>query len=194
MNHKTVITTLLFGISSLAVAANSEPIKVCELLQATSLAPWGYGAHPKTDSQSHNYGKAQVDAPSDVHSDMCILRGENAEAQGATIIVVESLSDDASADDMARWIKVTAERTKEPGVTAEEMQIGEATCESGKYDLPVEGQPALQYYVACDRLVGTRHLTVNMQQREEAKLPAPPQVKELLDQAAAGLTPALKSL
>lgn len=189
MNYKLVLALLIFGISSLAAAADKGPIKACELLQAENLANWGYGAHLLTESQSSTHGKADVGAPSDVNSDACALRSELAEQPGVTFVVVESFSEDASAEAVAAWIKASSAKSEDKDVLSEEVRIGDATCESGEYPMPdPSGQAVPQYFVACDRLVGTRHLTVNVQQPEAAKLPTPFQVKELLDQAALRLT------
>ena len=186
MNHRLSLAILLLGISSLAAATDEEQVKACDLLQAENLAPWGYAPRLNRENWSLTFEQAKLNAPSDVHSDTCTLRSEDAAHHGATVLVVESFASDTPAAAISSWIKDIAARPKEADEKVQEVKIGDAMCEIGEYPMPAaaSAEATTQHYVACDQLVGTRHLTVNVQQSDATQLPTPPQVKDLLDQAA----------
>lgn len=199
MRYKLVLPALLFCLSSLAAAADEEQIKVCKLLLAENLSPWGYISPMLADSTSDNIPMAEVNAPSDIHTDTCAMRNMGVKQRGTTFVVVDSFSADTATEAVAAWVKIAqaqaALNVSPTELRPVEVQIDDATCETGAYALPTEeDMSAMQHYVACDRVIGSRHLTVNVQQSDASKLPTAPQVKELLDLAGTRIPSAAKQV
>lgn len=189
MNHKLFLCTLLFGISSLATADDIAPFNACELLQAEDLTALGYSA--KNSTSSSGPFNMVDNGPENGYSDQCFTHSKDDGRQGDIIVTVERFSKDVSADDVAAWLKIRAARPKDEDVKSEEVQIGDATCEFGTYSRYTHDNPAgIEHFVACDKVSGSSHLAINVQQHQAAKLPTPSEVKKLLDLTVAHLTPA----
>lgn len=184
MSRKIFALALLLGIGIQTAAAEDTPGgRACELVKTTDLAEWGYGPGTRNVSWMQDLDKSEASAPVNVHSELCSMNSDDNASKGVAIVVFEAFSGDTSADNISAWLKAVAARDRKPGDKFEEVQVQEATCESGEYAVPSAEEAQTYYYVSCDRLMGRQRVAINVQQTDAAKLPTPPQVKKLLDQA-----------
>ncbi|MDY0013263.1 MAG: hypothetical protein RBS40_10290 [Rhodocyclaceae bacterium] len=192
MNPKLLTILFLLGLPTLAAAADKETI--CQLVEAEALPALGFDGPRKPQFHEMVFPKEQTEAPSDILSQTCLLNGETPEG-GAVFVVLETFGPDITTEAITAWFKQAGDKARaaEPEARIEETTIGEAVCESGRYEIPAQGGQAVQQrYVACDQLVSSkRHLTINLQRPDSAAaFPSAPQVKALLDKAASRLAAA----
>lgn len=185
MQSKLLTALLLLSLTPLAAVANKETI--CQLVEADALTALGFDGPDKPHYQETTFPKESTDAPAAILSQACLLNSDKKAEGEAVFVVLETFSAEASLEAITTWFQQASERTRaqEPDAKIEESKIDDAICESGSYEMPgQDGQPTLQRYTACDRLIGKRHLTINLQRRDrQDAFPSPAQVKALLDTA-----------
>lgn len=102
---------------------------------------------------------------------------------------IDGFKGKVSEQQVSDWLKsVAAADSKQSELAI--VQVGNATCESGQYDVPTKQKDGsnvnvVKEYIACDRQVETRHIALNLHVAEDQKgeLPSPEQTAALLDKS-----------
>lgn len=103
---------------------------------------------------------------------------------------LESFKGNVIKQQVSSWLKSVASADIEQPDEAIIVHVGDATCESGKYDYPIKQNDesiihVIEHYVACDQQVNTQHISLNVTVPEDiqSKLPSVEQTKALLEKS-----------
>jgi len=195
------LVALALAIPAARATATNPPseapatgVDVCKLLRPDALQPWGFGSAMRVQPAHQDLPKDKIGTPSDLSADICNLSSAEKDFTGAAFLVVESFAPGVSPEAVGEWLTKADKKAKASAKANDdkstEVKVDGATCESGEYPTVLkEGEPPVTlHFVACDRQVGARHISMNFEwPGEGATLPSPAEVKTLLDTAIAGL-------
>ena len=183
------IITLLAGFASLNAQAAKVGDPVCPFLVREDLSPLGITKDTDFADSDWDWGESPRETPgAKVFSNMCMVKVKTPEGRVEVLLALDSFTGKVTEEQVDRWIKsVAASRDPEDeGTTI--IPIGDSVCETGNYELRTEGldgevTKVNELYVACDKQVGTRHMTLNVHVPEANKniLPTPARAKAILD-------------
>lgn len=132
---------------------------------------------------------------SKLFTNMCAVTIMSPAGRTSVTLSFDSFKGKVTPQQVSDWLKATAAAV-EPEPEAVLVKQGDATCESGQYDLKTtlndkdsSSIDVVEHYIACDEQVGTHHISLNINVPEAKKsvLPNPEQAKALLDKSIARL-------
>lgn len=186
MARKFAEVFLLAAVCHCALAGDIDQ-PPCDLVDTADLADIGFGStrFPATDVMDLH--KGQADAPVDTHTEVCtFLAGGSGDRMGLQL-TVDTFAERVTEAQLNAW---TALIMKDDPAYYSSTKVGDATCETGEFDLIDErtnARQGTQHFVSCDTLepLGNRRVNLYFQAPEfKALLPTTEEVKVLLDKAA----------
>lgn len=180
---------LLANFAALNTQAATVGDPVCPFLVRDDLSPLGITKDTDFADSDLDWGESPREAPrAKVFSNMCNVKVKTPEGHVEVLLALDSFTGNVTEEQVGRWIK-SIEASRDPedeGTTI--IPVGDSVCETGNYELPTEGPDGgiikvNELYVACDKQVGTRHMTLNIHVPEANKrhLPTPERTKAILD-------------
>ena len=204
MRHlTTLIATCLFAVvSANAFAANHDkPAAAKTNSDPCTLLDWhdiqSLGAKKETQLSSPNWHEEKIDNEipgSKLYTDLCSASMKTEAGRTAVMLSFDIFKGKATEQQVKDWLENAAKRDAVEGdQDVKKMMVENVQCETGRTELELknefgEEQPKyIEYYVACDKQVGTQHVALNVQATEgrKAELLTPEQAKALLDKAVA---------
>lgn len=197
---------LAFALLPAFAATAAEPVipefQVCELLTNHEIASWYPEQTSRPEGHTQMLAKGSGGSPFPFRASTCFRPGSEAPLRGESFVMIESFPADASMEEVTAWMaKMDALEDGRKGYEGlQQTKVDGATCETGQYAQPQPADPKQKhkpdhtfYYVACDKVQGLHHVTVNLQWPDDkAHLPSTAQTKALLDLAASRLDAAAK--
>ena len=181
-----VLALLTAGATINALAADPAH-NSCPFLARDELKPIGVTKDTTFMDSYWAWGETPKETPTaQVVTNLCTVSMKSKKGNTSIILAVDRFDGKVSESEVGSWIKAIASKNDDDEdikVTA----IGDATCESGNYELPTTLDDRTEnintFYVACDTQVGTRHVSLNVHVPEAEKtiLPSPEKVKAILD-------------
>lgn len=182
---------LLFAIFSLSAQAESgapPALPICQILADADLGKIGYTLAGEPRANSMDITAERSGAPSDIHSDICFYYSGEAVSRKSVSLVVDRFT---KIEGVAAWLKMKSDAAKDDKTLLTE--IGDTVCEEGEYSFATtksgdsSTQP-IQHYIACDRLVGHRRISLSIEMPDQrAGLPTPAESNLLLGLAISRL-------
>ena len=176
----------------IAIAAGG-PTGACKLLAKDKITALNLNIEGEPYEDGVNIPKGASGAPSDIWSSICTLNLGKKGAQFMSI-AIHNFSTPVTVAELEAWEEETSE--KQGGFDdVTKTRTGNITCETGRYDYrpTKDGQTVIvQYYEACDELVGQQRLVINLQTDDKAVLPPVDKIRELLTAALEHMVPLVK--
>ena len=204
MRHlTTLIATCLFAVvSANALAAKHEkPAEAKTNSDPCTLLDWqdiqSLGAKKETNISSTNWNEekiADVIPGSKLFTNLCAATMKTEAGRTAVTLSFDVFKGKVSVQQVKDWLEAVAKRQAVEGdLDVKKMVIEDAQCETGRTEVDFSGENGeevpkyIEYYVACDKQIGIKHVAVNVQATEgrKAELPTPEQAKALLDKSVA---------
>ncbi len=193
---RTWIMTLAAAIFLTAphlAAAAGGPTGACKLLTKDKITALNLNIEGEPYEDGVDVPKGASGAPSDIWSSICTLNLGKKGAQFMSI-AIHNFSAPVTVAELEAWEEETSE--KQGGFDdVTKSRTGNITCETGRYDYrpTKDGQTVIvQYYEACDELVGQQRLVINLQTDDKAVLPPVDKIRELLTMALEHMVPLVK--
>lgn len=175
-----------------AAGGSDDP---CSLLDWQDLQSLGAVKDtPLIDAGWHQEETPKEIPGSRLFTNMCAVTIMSQAGRSSVTLSFDSFKGKVTEQQVSDWLKAGI---KEPEAGEPEVAIvkaGEATCESGRYDLTTRMEDGSfaevpELYIACDQQVGTHHISLNIDvpDSKKADLPNPQQAKALLDKSIARL-------
>jgi hypothetical protein len=193
----TYATAVLLFACVAATAQAADKSNPCTLLDWQDLQAFG----ANKDTQLTDAGWHQEDTPKEIprgklFTNMCAIAMKSAAGRSSVTLSFDSFKGKVTEQQVAKWLKGVSAAIAADAEASEAkpvaVTLGETTCESGQYELPTaqeDGSIAnvVEQYIACDRQVGTHHVSLNVQLPDAQKnvLPSPEEAKALLDKSIA---------
>lgn len=184
---------------SMAVASvgNAETFtgNPCSLINWQDLKPLGAKKTTTFADAGWHEEKSPTELPdSQLFTDLCGVTILSKAGRTSATLTFTSFRGNVTEQQIGDWLKSVAQKeTPDPDIKAE--TVDEAGCEKGHYDLPTsqsDGSVAkvVEHYVACDRQVGTQHVSLNISfpQGKHVSSFSARQTKSLLDKAISRMT------
>lgn len=191
MRHVVPAIALFAAFSSFAAAASENPHASCPFLGREELAGVGVTKDTAFIDSDWKWDEIPKEAPeSKVITDMCTVSLKTADGNSSIVLIVDRFHGKVTEAQVGNWIKSAAElESKDAGIT--KTSFGDVTCETGTYELPTtqdsgDVKNINEFYVACDKQVGTHHISLNIHVPEAQKstLPSAEQTKAMLEKSA----------
>ncbi len=127
---------------------------------------------------------------SQLFTNMCAMVTKSAAGRSSVTLSFDSFKGKVTEQQIADWLKSTTRPDDEEEAKPTVVTLGDTTCENGQYNLPTSQADdsvadVAEHYIACDKLVGTHHVSLNIHvpEGDKAKLFSPEQTKALLEKA-----------
>ncbi len=191
----TIALSLALLVTSQSHAASSDP---CVLLDWHDFQFMGVTETTGITSSGWQVETPPAELPgSTLSTGLCAAITKTDKGREALTLNLSSIKGKVTGQQFADWLKtVAAASDRENEMDVKEFKVDDAECESGRDVVTIpgmfEGEPDTtvnEYYVACDKHVGTLHVSMNAQvsQDRKADLPEAGLVKALLDKSVARL-------
>jgi hypothetical protein len=190
-NSKLILAAAIFLVAPLIANAAAGPTGACNLVKTNQIAALNLQVEGEPYEDGVDVPKGASGAPSDIWSSICTFNLGKKGAQFMSV-AIHNFSTPVTVAELEAWEEETSE--KQGGYSdVTKSQSGNITCEIGQYDYKPakDGKPAVvQYYEACDELVGGRQrLVINLQTDDKAVLPPVEKIRDLLDVALKHMEP-----
>lgn len=190
------LTPITIAILASCVAFNIHAADnsndLCSLLDLQDFQSVGVAKDTSLISMGWNQAETPKEIPdSKLWSNICTASIMSKEGGTYVALGFDGFEGNVTVQQVSDWLKsVASSDTKQ--TEAAIVKVDDASCESGQYDLPAKqadgsSSNTVVHYVACDRQVDTRHISLNVGVPEGKKdvLPSPEQTKALLDKSIA---------
>ncbi len=192
MRKLTLILATAISMAAPYIAtAAGGPTGACKLITQSEITALNLHIEGEPYEDGVNVPKGVSGAPTDIWSSICTI---NLGKKGAQFIsvAIHNFSTPVTIEELDAW-----EDAKGGFDDITKTRSGEITCEVGQYDYlsGKAGKPSIvQYYEACDELVGGKQrLVINLQMDEKIALPPIDKIKELLEMALKHMKPQLQA-
>ena len=161
-------------------AANS----ICPLLSVADIGKIGYNINNTPRDNEIAMPVEMSGAPTAIQTDLCFYYADIENSRKSVSLAIDHFE---KMDGIVAWLKKKNDEAKTP--TTVVTELGDTTCEEGDYPFTVSKtaprtKEMTQHYVACDRLVNDRRVSLSIEMpADRAGLPSPAQTKVLLDLA-----------
>lgn len=190
MRHIAPIVMLLSACLASNANAADPSTNPCALLDWQDLQTLGATKDtPMADAGWHPEKIPNEIPDSQLFTNMCAITIPSKAGRSSVSLSFDSFTGKATEQQVSDWLK-TVSREKEEDTSI--IEVGDATCETGTYDLPTRQSDdsvadISEHYIACDKQVGTQHVSLNIHvpEGDKALLLSPEQAKGLLDKAVA---------
>lgn len=190
---KPVTAAVLSVLAFSAAHAADKSTNPCTLLQWQDLQSVGATKDTMmTDAGWHQEAAPKEIPNSKLFTNMCAAAIKSEVGRTSITLSFDSFLGKVSEQQVRDWLKANVPQAEKNEEAPQMMTLGETTCETGQYDLPVsqdDGSVAntVEHYIACDQQVGTHHVSLNVHVPEgnKAALPTPEQAKALLEKSVA---------
>ena len=131
---------------------------------------------------------SQKSAVTAIQTDLCFYYADVENSRKSVSLAIDHFE---KMDGIVAWLKMKNDQAKTP--TTVVTELGDTTCEEGDYPFTVSKtaprtKEMTQFYVACDRLVNDRRVSLSVEiPADRSGLPSPAQTKALLELAIARL-------
>jgi hypothetical protein len=192
MRQSTTLAIAAFaaGIAFNASAAekSSDP---CSLITWQDIQSFGAVKDtPMSDAGWHQEQTPKELPDSQLFTNMCAVVTKSPAGRSSITLSFDSFKGKATEQQIADWLKSTTRPADEEEAKPTVVTLGDTTCENGQYSLPTSQADdsvadVAEHYIACDKLVGANHVSLNIHvpEGDKAKLFSPEQAKALLDKA-----------
>lgn len=186
MRHIAPIVILAcLSFNATAADASSNP---CSLINWQDIQSLGATKDtPMADAGWHQEKISNEIPNSTLLTNMCAATITSKAGRLSVSLSFDSFTGKATEQQVSDWLK-SAAAPGEEGTSI--VKLGDATCEIGSYDLPTKQEDdsvadVAEHYIACDKQVGTQHVSLNIHvpEGDKALLFSPEQTKDLLDKA-----------
>lgn len=188
-------TTLAIAVLAACAAFNASAAEKssdpCSLINWQDIQSLG----AKKDTAMADAGWHQEETPKEIpgsqlFTTMCAVVTKSAAGRSSVTLSFDSFKGKVTEHQISDWLKSTTRPADEEDAKPTIVTLGDTTCENGQYNLPTSQADdsvadVAEHYIACDKLVGTHHVSLNIQvpEGDKAKLFSPEQAKALLDKA-----------
>lgn len=161
---------------------------VCRLLTPSDIGKIGYNINNSPRDNEMNMPVEMSGAPTAIQTDLCFYYADVENSRKSVSLAIDQFE---KMDGIVAWLKMKNDQAKT--ATTVVTELGDTTCEEGDYPFTVSKtaprtKEMTQFYVACDRLVNDRRVSLSVEiPTDRSGLPSPLQTKALLDLAVSRL-------
>ena len=161
---------------------------VCRLLTPADIVKIGYNINNSPRDNEMSMPVEMSGAPTAIQTDLCFYYADVENSRKSVSLAIDQFE---KMDGIVAWLKMKNDQAKTP--TTVVTELGDTTCEEGDYPFTVSKtaprtKEMTQFYVACDRLVNNRRVSLSIEiPTDRNGLPSPAQTKALLDLAVGRL-------
>lgn len=192
MNYRFLLSAVAIAYCGLAGAQFevTEPVatkpaaakSICPLLSVADIGKIGYNIISAPRDNEIAMPVEMSGAPTAIQTDLCFYYADVENSRKSVSLAIDHFE---KMDGIVAWLKMKNDQAKTP--TTVVTELGDTTCEEGDYPFTVSktaprSKEMTQFYVACDRLVNDRRVSLSIEMpTDRAGLPSPTQTKALLD-------------
>ncbi|MBL0075557.1 MAG: hypothetical protein IPP41_06310 [Rhodocyclaceae bacterium] len=185
-----ILFTVCFGVQAQIEVVDSQPAKppsansVCRLLTSADIGTIGYNINNSPRDNEVSMPVEMSGAPAAIQTELCFYYADVENSRKSVSLAIDHFE---KMDGIVAWLKMKNDQAKT--ATTVVTELGDTTCEEGDYPFTVSktaprSKEMTQFYVACDRLVNDRRVSLSVEiPTDRSGLPSPAQTKALLDLA-----------
>ncbi len=185
-----VVFALCGAVHAQIEVVDSKPAKpasansICRLLTPADIGKIGYDINNSPRDNEMSMPVEMSGAPAAIQTDLCFYYADFENSRKSVSLAVDHFE---KMEGIVAWLKTKNDEAKTP--TTVVTELGDTTCEEGDYPFTVSKtaprtKEMTQFYVACDRLVNDRRVSLSVEiPMDRSGLPSPAQTKSLLDLA-----------